>query len=98
HNSSSMNSASTWIEPSHDDISARAREIWHARNCPVGRDEEIWFEAERQLVAERNARSASPTKRHSNQPIDINERELADTLDDFGEPARRSATSIDPTR
>ena len=97
----SMNPSSTWIEPTHNEISARAREIWYARNCPVGRDEEIWFEAERQLVAERRARTTPPvatTKRHSNQPVDIDERELEDTLDDFGEPARRSPTSVDPTR
>ncbi|HTO04773.1 MAG TPA: DUF2934 domain-containing protein [Opitutus sp.] len=93
-----MNASSSWTEPSHNDISARAREIWYARNCPVGQDEEIWFEAEHQLVAESKARTTASTRRHSNQPVDIDERELADTLDDFGEPARRSATSADPTR
>jgi len=36
--------------PLHDDISARARELWEKYGRPTGRDEEIWLEAERQLL------------------------------------------------
>jgi hypothetical protein len=36
--------------PSQEAVSERAREIWHARGCPEGRDTEIWFEAERLLT------------------------------------------------
>jgi len=95
-----MNSYSTSpLGFSHDAIAARAREIWHARNCPIGQDEEIWFEAERQLAAEVPTRSAPVTRRRSGTgDIDIDERELSDRLDDFGDPGTRSATSVDPTR
>jgi hypothetical protein len=36
--------------PLHDDISARARELWEKYGRPTGQDEEIWLEAERQLL------------------------------------------------
>ena len=35
--------------PSHDEITQRARALWEAKGCPAGRDEEIWLEAETQL-------------------------------------------------
>jgi len=31
-------------------ISRRARELWQRYGCPSGRDEEIWLEAERQVL------------------------------------------------
>ena len=83
----------------HEAIAARAREIWHARHCPIGQDEEIWFEAERQLAAEQTTRPVLPTRRRSTTgEVDIDERELADRLDDFGDAGNRSPTSLDPTR
>jgi hypothetical protein len=33
----------------HEQIQDKAREIWHARGCPVGQDLEIWLEAEKAL-------------------------------------------------
>ena len=36
--------------PSHDAVSQHAKEIWLARGCPEGRDNEIWLEAELQLA------------------------------------------------
>jgi hypothetical protein len=36
--------------PSHEAVSQHAREIWLTRGCPEGRDNEIWLEAELQLV------------------------------------------------
>jgi hypothetical protein len=40
---------------SHEQIAARAQAIWAQRGQPLGQDEEIWFEAERQLRADRPA-------------------------------------------
>ncbi len=37
--------------PTHDEIAQRAHELWDSRGNPNGCDEEIWFEAERQLKA-----------------------------------------------
>ena len=36
--------------PLHDETSSRARELWEKYGRPVGRDQEIWLEAERQLL------------------------------------------------
>ncbi len=44
--------------PTHDEIAQCARDIWHSRGCPNGRDDEIWFEAEGKLK-DRSARSNS---------------------------------------
>lgn len=40
----------TFTPPSHEDISRRARELWERHGRPEGRDQEIWLEAERQLL------------------------------------------------
>ena len=48
--------------PTHDQIADRARELWQARGQPVGRDYEIWLDAERELstlTAAANAPSAT---------------------------------------
>ena len=82
----------------HEEIAQRAREIWYARNCPTDLDLEIWFEAERQLAAERPIRSSSATMRRPKKAeIDIDDEALAKRLDDFGNPGSRSPTSVDPT-
>jgi hypothetical protein len=47
--------------PSHDAIAQRARQIWQKYGSPSGRDPEIWFEAERQLAAEPDAKSKDKT-------------------------------------
>src|SRR5580698_9003493 len=39
----------------HDIIAERAQAIWRERGSPLGRDMEIWLEAERQLYARRPA-------------------------------------------
>ncbi len=39
------------LRPSHDEIAGRARQLWSDYGQPSGRDEEIWLEAERQLIA-----------------------------------------------
>jgi hypothetical protein len=35
--------------PSHEQIEALAHALWVDRGCPMGRDIEIWLDAERQL-------------------------------------------------
>ena len=37
-------------QPTHDEISRQAYELWQNRGCPDGRDLELWLEAERQLT------------------------------------------------
>jgi len=44
-------------KPTHDEVSQRAQLLWHNQGRPVGRDDEIWLEAEREL-----ARGASVPK------------------------------------
>ena len=36
-------------KPNEDLIRKRAREIWEENGCPAGRDEEFWFQAEREF-------------------------------------------------
>jgi hypothetical protein len=43
-------------EPSHDDIARRAYELYEARGCEDGHDEENWLQAERELRHGRAAR------------------------------------------
>ena len=68
--------------PLHDDISARAKELWIGYGRPDGRDTEIWLEAERQLlgvdpqVREEGGGSvaAIPRARSQNAIIERNQR------------------------
>ncbi len=41
--------------PSHDEIAQCARELWMESGQPEGRDDAIWFEAERRVASERRA-------------------------------------------
>ena len=43
------------VGPTHEQIAARAREIWVRHGRQTGRDQENWLEAERQLRAEQKA-------------------------------------------
>jgi hypothetical protein len=36
-------------KPTEDQIRQRAQEIWEENHRPVGRDEEFWYQAEREL-------------------------------------------------
>ncbi len=38
------------ITPTHHEISLAAQKLWQDRGCPIGRDDEIWHEAERMLT------------------------------------------------
>ena len=84
--------------PTHAEISARAQLLWEQRGRPAGVDEEIWYEAERQLG--RPAPAADDGKRIADPDAlldpagdpgdDLDERlkQLADA------PGQRSATSL----
>ena len=37
------------VHVTHDQIQAKAQEIWHSRGCPTGQDLQIWLEAEKAL-------------------------------------------------
>ena len=46
-----MKSTSSWVNvaPSHEEIAVEAEVLWRQEGCPMGRDDAIWLEAERQL-------------------------------------------------
>jgi hypothetical protein len=48
-------------QPTHDEIRIRAYQIYLARGGDHGMDEQDWFQAERELLAELNPRAASAT-------------------------------------
>ena len=41
--------ARAMAKPEEAKIRNRAREIWEEHGCPAGRDEEFWFQAEREF-------------------------------------------------
>jgi integrase len=93
-----MNSTSTVSKtPTHEQIATRARALWETRGRPANRDEEIWLEAERLLVGELDAQWAPLKAAPRRDPDHIDPIELNDALDQFGEPTRRSPTSVEPT-
>lgn len=46
------NQKSNDSRPPHEQVALHAELLWRAKGCPEGKDEEIWLEAERQLVSE----------------------------------------------
>ena len=79
----------------HDEIALRAHRIWENRGRPSGYDDEIWLEAERQLLSEQVVSSSSLGASSSANSVDIDQDALAGRLDDFGDPGNRSVTSAD---
>src|SRR5687768_17156384 len=45
----------------HDEISQRAQQLWETLGRPVGRDEEIWLQAEQELQTPTPAAQPFPT-------------------------------------
>jgi hypothetical protein len=84
-------------------IAQRAREIWLSRGTPANQDLDIWLEAEREILSryqalERSQSVLSTTRpKKSGTADEIDESKLADRLSDFGDPGRRSPTSVEPT-
>ena len=60
----------TTMRPPVDSVSRRAREIWDARGRPVGCDDEIWYEAERQIAAEMQAGTPPLAQRGDLPPVE----------------------------
>ena len=48
-NNNEFSQSETRQNTSHEEIARRAEELWRQGGCPDGRDDEFWFEAERQL-------------------------------------------------
>ncbi|HVX77377.1 MAG TPA: DUF2934 domain-containing protein [Bradyrhizobium sp.] len=46
-------------KPTEDQIRQRAQEIWERNHRPDGRDEEFWYQAERELQQEPNQQEPS---------------------------------------
>jgi hypothetical protein len=77
--------------PTHDDISAYARAHWEKSGRPVGRDTEIWLEAERRLRLGANEDALADTRAILGESTGS----IEDRLEPFGDsPAARSATSL----
>jgi hypothetical protein len=47
-----MQRARALVKPAEEKIRKRARKIWEENGRPTGRDEEFWFQAERELQEE----------------------------------------------
>jgi len=48
----SLTQTSRVSRPSYEEIAKRAKEIWQAKGCPSGCDQQNWCEAEAQLKKE----------------------------------------------
>ena len=48
-NNNEFSQVDTRQATSREEIARRAEELWQRNGCPEGRDDEFWFEAERQL-------------------------------------------------
>jgi len=89
--------ASPRSHPTRAEVTARARLLWEQRGCPVGVDEEIWYEAERQLggpAADNDgARIADPDALldPAGDPADDLDQRLKQLAD---APGQRSSTSL----
>ena len=104
----SSHPVTTAVHPGDEDlnfqelIARRAYELWQKNGSPDGHETNFWLEAERQLRAETVpippvvSRKSARTRR-SVAADDIDADEVNERLDDFGEPPRRSATSVDLT-
>jgi hypothetical protein len=83
--------------PPVEEVSQRARDIWMARGQPQGCDEDIWYEAERQIAAE--TRSGMPPLEKRGVPISAEglEARVDEVLAHHTPPERRaSPTSLQP--
>lgn len=50
------------VDPSHDEITPWARELWTEAGQPEGRDDEFWFEGEQRLLVLRQVPKASAVR------------------------------------
>lgn len=82
----------------HEQVSERARQIWEAEGRPWGRDEEIWYRAEREL--RESPLAATEARRFANPDAlldpdgDPND-DIDQRLDEIATPrSQPSATSL----
>ena len=99
HTAGAAREETTPTRPRVEDVSLRAREIWMARGEPEGCDEEIWYEAERQIAAE--TRAGMPPLEKRGIPVPPNESPLEERVDELiahhtPPPRRPSPTSLPP--
>lgn len=57
------------INLSEEDIRIRAYELWRAAGEPSGEMDAFWYEAEKQLLAERSQRDELPPGMTDNLPV-----------------------------
>lgn len=80
--------------PTQEEITARARQIWQERGCPVDRDLEMWVEAERQLSQPGRPSSGLPVSGDTEQDAEDAEK-VQDRIATTAAPAaERSPTSL----
>lgn len=48
-----MSTSNDPTTPTHEEVSARARQLWQTAGQPGGRDDEFWFAAEAELRKDR---------------------------------------------
>lgn len=62
---------SSFDDPSHDEITQRAKSLWEERGRPEGRDTEIWLDAEKSLKQRDDQSFSSAQERDSTPPISV---------------------------
>lgn len=70
-----MATSQTSENPTHDEITERARSIWIERGRPGGQDLEHWLDAERQLRNERAGRAERSSGAPKGKAVDQDEAE-----------------------
>jgi hypothetical protein len=84
------------LNPSYDEISSRARDLWLSHGSPEGRDEEFWLSAERELRNQPvNKSNGLSTPRGEADRLGAKTREMLDEIDDG--MGTRSATALNLT-
>jgi hypothetical protein len=83
---------------SHEEIAARARAIWEREGRPEGRDEPIWYQAEREL-REQELRTTDDRRFADPDRLTDSDGDPADDVDQrlnemATPPGERSATSL----
>ena len=92
-------------QPTHEEITLRAQEIWNAEGQPVGRDGEIWLSAEQQLKSKSRVSGSReqplPAARTNDEASSIEEdadpignNKVEERLASFGAPRSRGVTSL----
>lgn len=76
---------------SHENISRKAKELWENYGRPEGRDEEIWFEAERALSASTGNAETGREQRPVDMPMKNTAASTGNAAVPSGSPGGRGA-------